>query len=118
MTMPNEAVDHPSHYGGGGDPYEVIKVIEAWSLHSSVAFHLGNAVKYIARSNMKGRLIEDLRKAKWYIDRALKKLETEYEPRQATTKSNTVVPENTVDGPVELWGVYNNPDANDGDQQS
>ena len=39
-----EAVDHPPHYGGADNPYEAIKVIEAWSL----GFCLGNTVKYIS----------------------------------------------------------------------
>lgn len=38
-----ELVNHPEHYGGAENPYEAIKVIEAWKL----GFHLGNAVKYI-----------------------------------------------------------------------
>lgn len=62
-----ELVDHPAHYGGKDDPYEAIKVIEAWGL----GFHLGNAVKYIARAGKKNpdTEIEDLRKAVWYINR-------------------------------------------------
>lgn len=60
-----ETVNHPPHYGGADDPYEAIKVIEAWGL----GFHLGNAVKYIARAGKKGDEIEDLLKAAWYINR-------------------------------------------------
>lgn len=63
----NDPVDHPDHYGGGDNPYEAIKVIEAWDL----GFHLGNAVKYIARADKKGRQVEDLRKARWYLDRRI-----------------------------------------------
>lgn len=44
-----DAVDHPAHYGGQDNPFEVIKVIDAWSL----GFCLGNAVKYIARAGKK-----------------------------------------------------------------
>lgn len=64
-------VDHPAHYGGD-TTYEVIKVIEAWEL----GFCLGNAVKYIARAGKKHpeRMVEDLEKARWYIDRELKSL--------------------------------------------
>jgi hypothetical protein len=36
-----EAVNNPSHYGGGDNPYEAIKVIDAWDLN----FNLGNTVK-------------------------------------------------------------------------
>ncbi|UYM26629.1 hypothetical protein SEA_BAUER_80 [Arthrobacter phage Bauer] len=71
----DDAVNHPPHYGGEDDPYEAIKVIEAWGL----GFHLGNTVKYIARAGKKSgqSLLQDLRKARWYIDRLIKKLEGE-----------------------------------------
>lgn len=62
-------VDHPSHYGGSYNPYEAIKVIEAWAL----GFCLGNAVKYIARAGKKDDRLEDLRKARWYIDREIQR---------------------------------------------
>lgn len=56
-------VDHPSHYNQG--KIEVIDAIEDWGL----GFHLGSAVKYIARSKHKGKEKEDLQKAIWYIQR-------------------------------------------------
>lgn len=65
------AVDHPSHYGGAENPYEAIKVIEACGLD----FHLGNVVKYILRSDKKGAEVEDLRKAVWYLNRAIEQRE-------------------------------------------
>lgn len=60
-----EQVDHPAHYGGADNPYEAVKVIEAWSL----GFNLGNTVKYIARAGKKGELLQDLCKALWYLRR-------------------------------------------------
>lgn len=42
----SEQVNHPQHYGGKDNPFEAIKVIEAWDLD----FCLGNAVKYISRA--------------------------------------------------------------------
>lgn len=66
-----EAVDHPAHYGGASNPYEAIKVIEAWRL----GFNLGNAVKYIARAGKKDALLQDLKKARWYLDREIATLE-------------------------------------------
>lgn len=60
-------VDHPAHYGGADNPYEAIKVIEAWGLN----FNLGNTAKYISRAGKKGALVEDLRKARWYLDREI-----------------------------------------------
>lgn len=65
-----EAVNHPTHYGGGDNPYEAIKVIEAWKL----GFCLGNTVKYIARAGKKGDALEDLRKAQWYLNREIERL--------------------------------------------
>lgn len=67
------AIDHPTHYGGADDPYEAIKVIEAWEL----GFCLGNSIKYISRAGKKDptKTIEDLKKARWYLDREIKRLE-------------------------------------------
>jgi len=63
-----EKVDHPDHYGGKENAYEAIKVIEAWDL----GFHLGNVVKYISRAGKKTKnTTEDLKKAKWYLERYL-----------------------------------------------
>lgn len=62
-----ETVNHPQHYGGADNPYETIKVIEAWEL----GFNLGNAVKYISRADHKDDALEDLRKAGWYVNREL-----------------------------------------------
>lgn len=80
----SSTVDHPPHYGGKDNPYEAIKVIEAWSL----GFCLGNCVKYISRAGKKiiynndameqkkAVLIEDLKKAAWYLQREIERLET------------------------------------------
>lgn len=59
-------VNHPSHYGGADNVYEVIKVIMAWGL----GFNLGSAVKYIGRAGKKdaAKHIEDLEKAVFYIN--------------------------------------------------
>ncbi len=63
-----EKVDHPDHYGGENNPYEAIRIIEAWGLD----FHLGNVVKYISRAGKKSEnVLEDMQKAKWYLDRWL-----------------------------------------------
>jgi hypothetical protein len=70
--MTKEAVNHPDHYGGADNPYEVIKVIEAWELD----FCLGTAVKYIPRAGKKDpdKEIEDLYKSIWYINRRIEQL--------------------------------------------
>lgn len=70
---PTEAdINHPLHYGGD-TPYEAIKVIEAWQL----GFHLGNCIKYIRRASHKGSKLTDLKKARWYLDRYIQRLEEE-----------------------------------------
>jgi len=68
-----ERVDHPPHYGGADNPYEAIKVIDAWGL----SFSLGNAVKYISRAGKKDpdTELEDLRKARWYLDHEITRRE-------------------------------------------
>ena len=63
----SEKINHPTHYGGKNNPYEAIKVIEAWGL----GFCLGNAIKYISRAGKKGSRKEDLQKAKWYLEREI-----------------------------------------------
>lgn len=64
-----DTVNHPSHYGGKDNPYETIKVIEAWGL----GFNLGNALKYISRAGHKDKdfAVVDLQKARWYLDREI-----------------------------------------------
>lgn len=71
MSTTTEAIDHPPHYGGKDDPYEAIKVIEAWKLN----FNLGNTVKYISRAGKKDAVVQDLKKARWYLDREIAALE-------------------------------------------
>lgn len=67
-----DPVDKPSHYAEGRK-YEPIDVIEDWGL----GMHLGNATKYISRAGRKGEELEDLKKARWYIDRRISMLEDE-----------------------------------------
>lgn len=76
------AWDHPAHYGGRDNPHEAIKCITAHDL----GFALGNAVKYIFRAGKKVAAdhsdlleasIEDLKKARWYIDWQIEQLEIE-----------------------------------------
>ena len=63
-------IDHPQHYGKGIEP---IDIIESWSLN----FSLGNAIKYILRAPYKNNELEDLEKAKWYLEREIKRLKGE-----------------------------------------
>ena len=64
FIMP-DPVNHPAHYTTGG--IETIDFIEAKQLN----YNLGNVVKYITRADHKGNRIEDLRKAKWYLEREI-----------------------------------------------
>jgi len=60
-----EAVNHPPHYNQGN--IEVIDAIEDWGLD----FNAGNVVKYVARHKHKDEPVEDLKKARWYLDRLI-----------------------------------------------
>lgn len=62
-NIKHDAVNHPSHYTRG--KIEVIDFIEDQQL----PYHLGNVVKYVARAGYKGDKLEDLKKARWYLDR-------------------------------------------------
>ena len=70
IPMESDNINHPAHYTFGS--IEVITAIEDWSL----PYHLGNAVKYIARAGRKdpAKTEEDLRKAVWYINRYIEYL--------------------------------------------
>ena len=72
-SQKKELVNHPNHYGGKDNPYEAIKVIEAWNL----GFCLGNTVKYISRAGKKHKEkeLEDLKKALWYLQHHIETLE-------------------------------------------
>jgi hypothetical protein len=71
--MEKEMVNNPVHYGGKDNPYEAIKVIDAWEL----GFSLGNTVKYISRAGKKDSdaELQDLKKALWYLQHHIGELE-------------------------------------------
>lgn len=64
----SDPVNHPSHYTSHPSGVECITITEHMN------FNLGNAMKYIWRNGDKGNLIQDLQKARWYIDREIKRL--------------------------------------------
>lgn len=71
----HDNVNHPKHYTGFSNGSEVIDITE------NCTFNTGNAIKYAARAgrtdgNVKGNILEDLNKAKWYIEREIERLET------------------------------------------
>ena len=65
-----DAVNNPPHYTTG--KIEVIDFIE----DKQLGFHLGNVVKYVARADYKGKPIEDLKKAAWYLSREIARRES------------------------------------------
>jgi hypothetical protein len=65
----SDPVEHPRHYNDHPSGVECITITE------HMGFCLGNAVKYIWRADLKGKAIEDLRKAVWYIEREIERRE-------------------------------------------
>lgn len=65
----HDPVNSPTHYTAGG--IETIDFIEA----KGFGYNLGNAIKYISRAGRKDDTLQDLKKARWYIDREIYKLE-------------------------------------------
>lgn len=64
----NDPVNHPKHYTAHPSGVECIQVTEHMN------FCRGNAIKYVWRAGEKGNEVEDLKKARWYIDREIKRL--------------------------------------------
>ena len=66
-----DPVERPAHYAHS--KVEVIDAIEAWAL----GYHRGNVVKYVVRAGLKNpeKEVEDLKKARWYLDREIQRLE-------------------------------------------
>lgn len=69
MKKEVDIVNHPPHYNAHPSGVECITVVE------HMGFNLGNAIKYVWRADEKGNALEDLRKAKWYIEREIAKRE-------------------------------------------
>jgi len=71
---PAETINHPAHYGGD-TVYETIKIIRAQGWLKE--FCLGNALKYMTRAGKKEKVkeLEDLKKARWYLDYLIKDME-------------------------------------------
>ena len=63
-----EQVEHPKHYCSHPSGVECIQVTE-W-----MNFNLGNAIKYIWRASLKGKELQDLKKAVWYIQREIERI--------------------------------------------
>lgn len=70
-SPPADPINYPAHYTHG--KIEPIDVIEDWRL----GFCLGNTLKYLARAEHKGTALDDLRKARWYLDHEIARREAE-----------------------------------------
>jgi hypothetical protein len=68
-VVETDMVNHPPHYTSGG--IETIDFIEAKGLN----YHLGQVIKYVSRAGKKGDALEDLQKARWYLDREIGRVE-------------------------------------------
>lgn len=77
ITNQTDTVNSPSHYNQ--TKIEAIDIIEdvTAGYQSNVKYHIGNAIKYLIRAPFKNNTVEDLKKAVWYIQRAIEKLEGE-----------------------------------------
>ena len=64
----NDPVNHPKHYTEHPSGVEGIEITEHMN------FCVGNAIKYLWRAGLKGEQVEDLRKARWYIDREIARI--------------------------------------------
>ena len=64
----NDPVNHPKHYTEHPSGIECIEITEHMN------FCVGNAIKYLWRAGLKGEQVEDLRKARWYIDREIARI--------------------------------------------
>lgn len=64
----SDPVNHPKHYNDHPSGVECIDIAEHFG------FNLGNAIKYVWRSALKGAQVQDLEKAKFYIQREIDRL--------------------------------------------
>jgi len=91
MTLPpynktekpmNDNVNHPKHYTEHPSGIECIEITEHMN------FCVGNAIKYLWRAGLKGEQVEDLRKARWYIDREIARILNNTEEPSFMRKAN------------------------------
>lgn len=68
-----DVVQNAPHYGDKSNPYEVGKVLHAWNLFEYA--YLWNVVKYIARRNEKDTPLQNLKKARFYLECEIARLE-------------------------------------------
>lgn len=69
VYSPPDVVNHPAHYLAHPSGVECIAITEHFN------FNVGNAIKYLWRAGLKGEADEDLKKARWYIEREIQRRE-------------------------------------------
>jgi hypothetical protein len=72
--MSNDSVNHPKHYNinwNGEQAIEPYGFIRSWRM----GYAEGNIIKYVSRHKYKGKALQDLKKARWYLDRMIEELE-------------------------------------------
>lgn len=74
--MTDDNVNHPKHYTQHPSGVECIQITEHFN------FNVGNAIKYLWRSSLKGAYLENLHKARWYVSREIERIEKELEAAQ------------------------------------
>jgi hypothetical protein len=67
----HDPVNRPKHYTSHPSGVECIEVTEHFN------FNLGNSIKYLWRAGLKGDALEDLQKARYYVDREIGRIELE-----------------------------------------
>lgn len=73
--LKHDSVNHPAHYTAHPSGVECVAIAEHFN------FNIGNAIKYLWRAGLKGSLIEDLKKARWYLDREIRRIEATYKAK-------------------------------------
>lgn len=72
----SDNINHPKHYNINCDGVQAIETydyINSWKM----GYAEGNIIKYVSRHKHKGKAVQDLKKARWYLDRLIKELEEE-----------------------------------------
>lgn len=78
MEINNDAVNHPNHYTNRSmEAIDIIEMIIDIEKNPKVSYAMSNVLKYMLRFRAKGKPIEDMKKARWYLDRMIKHLEEE-----------------------------------------
>ena len=71
MKSVKEIVNHPKHYNEHPSGIECITIVEWFN------FNIGNALKYLWRAGLKNNLVDDLKKALWYVQREIERITNE-----------------------------------------